>query len=253
MNSILVINDEIKNIENEYIIISNNNITFKKSCDYSIYYEKCNKLDIKINLLDNVYVKLFEYMSDLEVESNITYNISDNANLLLFKFYSNKKVLENIIVNLNGYMSKISYNFSNICVNDEVYKFIINHNNSNSISNISNKSICIENAKVEFDIDTIVSKGNVSCNMNQDTKIINFGDNHSSVRPNMYISEDDVEARHSSVIGNFSDEELFYLMARGIDYNSSIKLLVKGYIFSNLIVDMDKRSKILNIINKYWR
>ena len=253
MNSILVINNEIKNIENEYITISNNSITFKKNCDYSIYYENCNKLDIKINLVDNVYVKLFEYMSDLEVESNITYNISDNANLLLFKFYSNKKILENIIVNLNGYMSKISYNFSNICVNDEIYKFIINHNNSNSISNISNKSICLENAKVEFEIDTIVSKGNVSCNMNQDTKIINFGDNYSSVRPNMYISEDDVEARHSSVIGNFSDEELFYLMARGIDYNSSIKLLVKGYIFSNLIVDMDKRSKILNIINKYWR
>jgi len=43
------------------------------------------------------------------------------------------------------------------------------------------------------------------------------------------------------------------LMARGIDYNSAIKLLVKGYIFSNLVVDMDKRSKILNVINKYWR
>ena len=89
--------------------------------------------------------------------------------------------------------------------------------------------------------------------MNQDTKVINMGDNKSTIRPNMYISEDDVEARHASVIGTLNEDELFYLMSRGIDYNNSVKLLVKGYIFSNLELDMDKRNKILNIINKYWR
>ena len=253
MNNILVTNDIINEIDNEYITISNNVITFKKNCDYSIYYEKCNKIDIEIKVLDNVYVKLFEYMCDLEVENNITYDISDNGTLLLFKFYSNNKVLENIIVNLNGYMSKINYNFSNICVNEEKYNFVINHNNSNSVSNVSNKSLCLEDGKIDFNIDTIVEKGNTRCNMNQDTKIINLGDNKSTIKPNMYISEDDVEARHASVIGNFNEEELFYLMTRGIDYNNAIKLLVKGYIFSNLVVDMDKRSKILNVINKYWR
>jgi len=253
MNNILVINNIVNELDNEYINISNNIITFKKSCDYSIYYEKCNKFDIEIKILDNVYVKLFEYMSELDVNSNIIYNISDNGTLLLYKFYSNNNVSENIIINLNGYMSKINYNFSNICNGNEKYNFIVNHNNSNSVSNINNKSICLDNAKIDFNIDTIVEKGNISCTMNQDTKIINFGDNNSIIKPNMYISEDDVEARHASVIGNFNEDELFYLMARGIDYNNAIKLLVKGYIFSNLIVDMDKRSKILNIINKYWR
>lgn len=253
MNNILVINNNIDNYENEYILVEDNVITFKKNCDYGIYYEECNNVDITINVLDNVYVKLFEYMSEMDVNSNITYNISDNGNLLLYKFYSNDSVNENICVNLNGYMSKISYNFSNICINSEKYNFVINHNNSNSISNISNKSICLDGGKIDFNIDTIVEKGNTKCNMNQDTKIINFGDNNSIIKPNMFVSEDDVEARHASVIGNFNEEELFYLMARGINYNDSVKLLVKGYIFSNLDVDMDKRSKILNIINKYWR
>ena len=41
-------------------------------------------------------------------------------------------------------------------------------------------------------------------------------------------------------------------MSRGIDYNNSIKLLVRGYIFSNLVMDMDSMTKITNIINKYW-
>lgn len=253
MNNILVIKNQIDNYENEYVLIVDNVITFKKNCDYSIYYEECNEVYITINILDNVYVKLFEYMNEMDVKSNITYNISDNGNLLLYKFYSNKSINENVYVNLNGYMSKINYNFSNICVNEEIYNFVINHNNSNSVSNISNKSICLDGGKIDFNIDTIVEKGNIKCNMNQDTKIINFGNNNSVIRPNMYVSEDDVEARHASVIGKFNEDELFYLMTRGINYNDSVKLLVKGYIFSNLDVDMDKRSKILNIINKYWR
>lgn len=253
MNNILVKNNIVDNYENEYVIIVDNVITFKKNCDYNIYYEECSNINIEIRVLDNVYVKLFEYMCDLDINSNITYNISDNGTLLLFKFYSNKKVSENVIINLNGYMSKVNYNFSNICISDEKYTFVINHNNSNSFSDISNKSICLEEAKIEFNIDTIVEKNNVLCNMNQDTKIINFGDNKSMIKPNMYINENDVEARHASVIGKFNEDELFYLMARGIDYNNAIKLLVKGYIFSNLVVDMDKRSKILDVINKYWR
>lgn len=253
MNSILVINDRIKDFENEFLCVKDNVITFKKNCDYSIYYENCFNINLTINLLDNVYVKLFEYLTYGDIVSNIMYNIEDNANLLLFKFYANLKILENVVVNLNGYMSKIDYHFSNICIGKEKYNVEVNHNDSNSISNINNKLLCLEDGGVIFDINTTAKKGNVKCNMNQDTKIINFKDNHSVIRPNMYISEDDVMARHASVIGSFSDDELFYLMARGIDYNTAIKLLVKGYIFSNLSVDMDKRSKILEIINKYWR
>ena len=253
MNNILVKNNIIEEVNNDYVSISNNVITFKKSCDYNIYYYNCDNINIVIDILDNAYVKLFDYMCDLKICSNFIYNISDNGKLLLYKFYANNNVDENVIVNLNGYMSKINYCFSNICSCYEKYNFVINHNNSNSISKISNKSICLEDGIVNFNIDTIIENGNVDCKMDQDTKVINFGDNKSTIKPNMYISEEVVEARHSSVIGNVNEDELFYLMTRGIDINSAIKLLIKGYIFSNLDADMDKRSKILNIINRYWR
>ena len=253
MNNILVINNIVKEIENEYLVIKDNVITFKKNCDYNIYYDNVNEIDIKIVLLDNVYVKLFEYVVDVNLKSNITYELSDNANLLLYKFYANDMVNENVVINLNGYMSKINYNFSNICKKEDIYNIAINHNNSNSISDVNNRTICLSNASAIYTIDTTLENGIKKCDMNQDTRIINLSDNHSVIRPNMYISEDDVNARHSSVIGNFNDEDLFYLMARGIDYENAIKLLIKGYIFSNLVVDMDKRNKILNVINKYWR
>lgn len=251
MNNILVINNKLNVIDNEYISYENNVITFKKNCDYDLVY--CNDVNITINVLDNVFVRLFIYSEGINIESNIIYNIFDNGRVLVYKFYANNSVIENVNINLNGYMSRIDYNFSNIVNDNEKYNFVINHNNSNSISNLSNRSICLDNASTYYNIDTRVDNGNVNCNMNQDTKIINMGENKSTIKPNMYISEDDVEARHASVIGTFNEDELFYLMSRGIDYKTAVKLLVKGYIFSNLVLDMDKRNKILNIINKYWR
>jgi len=46
---------------------------------------------------------------------------------------------------------------------------------------------------------------------------------------------------------------VFYLMSRGIEYNDAIKLLIKGYLFSNINADSSLREKILNVIDMYWR
>ena len=75
----------------------------------------------------------------------------------------------------------------------------------------------------------------------------------TSISPNMFIDLNDVEAKHGSVIGSFNQDQIFYLMSKGINYNDTLKLLIKGYIFSNVDIDNDLRLKILEIINLYWR
>ena len=78
-----------------------------------------------------------------------------------------------------------------------------------------------------------------------------MGDNNSKICPNMYIDLDDVIAKHASMIGKFNDDELFYLMSRGLTYKDSIKLLIKGFLINNLD-NLNKRKIILDIIEKYW-
>jgi len=39
MNNILVINNELNVIDNEYVSYKDNVITFKKNCDYDLIYE----------------------------------------------------------------------------------------------------------------------------------------------------------------------------------------------------------------------
>ena len=61
-----------------------------------------------------------------------------------------------------------------------------------------------------------------------------------------------MEAFHSSNIGQFDNSLIFYLMSRGISYSDSIKLLIKGFLLSNMDNNIIKRKIVLDIINRYW-
>ena len=80
-----------------------------------------------------------------------------------------------------------------------------------------------------------------------------MGECDTKIEPNMFIDLDDISAKHGSIIGTFKEEDIFYLMSKGISYNNSVKLLVKGYLFGNIGGYFDLRQRILNIINRYWR
>lgn len=253
MNRILIEKDKLVDIENSNIKIHNNEITFLTTANYTIEYIDCTRVNLNLNVEKNISVNLFIYSSNQNLEIENIYNINENSNITVYKFYNNKEVLEKIIFNLNKPYSKIDYHFSSICSNIEKYRLIINHNAPNTESNIVNKSITESQADLSFTIDSILEKGNTNCNLDQQTRIITLDDSNAKIEPNMYIEEDDVIAKHGSVIGKFSDEELFYLQTRGINESDALKLLIKGLIFSNIKVDLDKRAKIFNIINQKWR
>ena len=111
----------------------------------------------------------------------------------------------------------------------------------------------LDKSKIKIQIDSVLDKGNYDCVMNQVSRILTLGEVEAEIIPNMFTHEDSVEAKHGSVIGSFRDEELFYLMSRGISFEEAITLLIKGFIFSNLIVDMEKRAKIFQIIQNLRR
>lgn len=252
MNKIIVENNKISS-NHSNINIDKNHITFNKNGEYKLIIKNTTNLNLEITIKNDILIKLLILSIDNNLDSKINYTLEQNSNLIIQKFYYNKQINEQEQIYLNGKLSKISYNFSTIVNNKENYNIKIYHNNNQVISNIINKCIGNPNSKITFDIDSILDKGNIGCNMNQDTKIISMGDVDAKINPNMYIEEDEVEARHGSVIGKFDPENIFYLTSRGIPKKEAIKLLIKGFILSNLIVDEESQEEITNIINKNYK
>ena len=124
----------------------------------------------------------------------------------------------------------------------------INHNASNTNSNIITNGLNIEKGKLNITVTTIVNNGKVKCVANQTNRIINLTLNNCKIRPNLLIDEQDVIANHSALIGNFSDEELFYIKRLGINHNDTLNLLIKGFLQNNIPESLSEQ-----LFSKYWR
>ncbi len=249
MNRIRIVNNNIIPFIDDNIIICDNNITFSNSGNYYIDYVNSNNVKLVINICDNKCIHLFEYSNNKDISFNIKYNLGSNSSLILSKFYYNDMCNENININLNKKGANIKYNFSSINNNDNFYKINIYHLDKSTSSDICNRIISRSNSTNYFDINSYVNNGIKDCYLNQSTKIVTLGNSDNRINPNMFIGEEDTTAIHASTIGNISEEDLFYLMSRGISYKDAVKLIIKGMILSNINPDMDIRKKILDILD----
>ena len=251
MNKILVSRDKIIS-ESSSVLINGNIIKLIDSDVYLIEYNDIEDINLCICVDNRVDAVLYESSFLEKINVNNRYNVM-NGKLRVNKFYDTGYVNEKINIDLLNDGCEIDYRFSNICKNRESYIININHNSKNTVSSINNKSIAMDGSKIDFVINSIVKKEYEKSVLDQNTRIVTLGESEAKISPNMFIDCDDVEARHGSVIGTFKDDMIFYLMSRGIEYNDAIKLLVKGFLFSNVDADSSLREKILNVIDMYWR
>ena len=249
-----IIEDKItKNIE--LIKVSNEKVIVNvlKSSDLEIeYLFDNNSIDIEFNISSNVDFNLFELKKGNNGNTNYTYNLSEYSNVFINKFEYINCNKEFIITNLNGYKAKFEYNFKSISTNSEEYDMVVRHNYKDTISEIRNNSVCLDNGKVSFQVSGYVDNGIKDCIINQNNHIINLTNNKCEIKPNLYINEYDTTANHSALIGGFDNNELFYMQSRGISLIEAKKLLIKGFLLSNM--SNKKMIKIINdIIKEYWR
>ena len=77
-----------------------------------------------------------------------------------------------------------------------------------------------------------------------------MSDGKSTICPNLYIDNYDVDSNHSAYIGKFRDEAMFYLMSRGISLENSYRLLLNGFLINTDSIEYDKISEFIDEIKK---
>ena len=266
MNKIKVVNDnlvmsnvskyiQVEYYQKEYLFAINDlkiNVTKNSDLEIEIDFKEDNKLNFNINIEENVVLNLNIITKGKSGKIQYKYTLNENSVCNVFKFQNIKSIKEMVIANLDGIGADFEYNFKTITNNKETYDYHIFHNYKNSISNIKNNSVCINDGKVIYQVSSFVPKDITGCIVNQNNRIINLTNNKCEIKPNLYIDTSDVEASHSALIGKFSDEEMFYIQSRGIDYKTSLKLLITGFLTSD-ISNKKIVNKILKNIEKYWR
>lgn len=120
----------------------------------------------------------------------------------------------------------IQTNESEAIQNTNVY-----HHSEGSISNFLAYGIAKGASKIFFDNNGTIENGAHASILNQKTKGMIL-DEYSIIKalPALYIDEDDVSANHGASVGTINEDDLYYLMSRGLSKEDSEKLLINAFI-----------------------
>lgn len=208
------------------------------------------KLNITINVKAKTKAIIKEYKLGSKAKLETTFNLATASEVLFNKFNHSKGNREVLYVNLNGEQAKITSHFKTISYLPEKYDMMISHKAPKTISDITNQGVNVGAGSLIFNVTSDVANNLNDCLLNQANRIINYTDNECSIKPILLIGENDVEASHSALIGSFSDDELFYLMSRGLTRKMALNLLTMGLILSDLDM-VEYEPQIKRIITRY--
>ena len=186
------------------------------------------------------------YIVDNNKNSNYKYNIEEDTIIYHFSINSSSEVTLNLdVLGVNLY-----YYYNNINYDDNTFKIRINHNVSNTHSEVFNHGVNILDNKLTYKVDGVVPKSSSKCICNQENQIINMKNGKSTICPNLLIDNYDVISNHAAYIGKFKDEYLFYMMSRGISLDVSYRLLLNGFLINSDSIDISKIDEFIKEIEK---
>jgi len=111
------------------------------------------------------------------------------------------------------------------------FKQYVSHDTPSTFSNIANVGVAMNNSTIIFDTTGKIVKGMNKSKCSQLSRGIVMDDNSViTAKPILLIDEFDCFANHGASIGKMSDEDLFYLMSRGLNKKEAFLLILKGII-----------------------
>ena len=225
MNKIQIDKDKIINLENnEYQLVINHDCNIEFIVNKTINSKvsilvKSSNINIKILLESNSSL----IINQLGCDSSINYDVNINNN-------SNLYVVDSII-------SKV----------DSINNINLSHKGNNSEIKFYTNGINLENKKMYYNVNGIISKDISDVYLEENSKIINIKDGDSKIIPNLIVDSKDISANHSAYIGTLDNDTLNYLMSRGIEKDKAKDLIIKSILLSKMNLNIDEFIKEIGL------
>ena len=220
-----------------------NNLVIEEDTELVFNFKDTSR-DIYIVVEDNICLNIVDISFNTSNKINIT--LKNDSRVIYNKFSINSG--DYIYTLLDGEYSNVVINNSVVNNDDTKMKFVIEHNNTNTSSNLSNHGVNNSSGTLYFNVDSKINRSASLACADQENKIINLVTGDSKILPNLLVDNYDVSASHSAYISDFDKESMFYLKSRGISDNEARRLLLEGFLIGNLDVDDETKKNLLSYI-----
>ncbi|MDD4212733.1 MAG: SufD family Fe-S cluster assembly protein [Bacilli bacterium] len=203
----------------------------------NIYFQVTGKTKIKMDVVvgDSAKVVLKNITNAYdELEVNIRSFCLRDSNFTIDDLsLSDKKVRYQNSVYLveEGSYCSMNNTVLNTTGKEQTYQYDIYQDAPHTTSVMNSYGISKNNSKLIFNCRGKIAKGAKLADMRQKTKGL-IMDLYSSIsgNPVLEIDENDVIANHGAAIGSLDEQELYYLMSRGLTKEESERLIVTTYV-----------------------
>ncbi len=198
----------------------------------TILIEKLNDVSKDVHIYIDKNVCLYEIAIIKNSKNKIIYHLSQGSNVII-----NKIAIDNsdtVYIYLDGENASVKINNGLINYYNNTYTLKIYHNEEKTTSNIVNHTINVKDNDFTFDIDVIIPKDKENINSNQDNRIINMGSGKNIIKPNLIVDNHNITANHSAYIGQFDKNSVFYLMTRGLSYETIKDMLAVAFLLNDM-------------------
>lgn len=220
-----------------------NNLVIEEDTELVFNFNDTSR-DIYIVVEDNICLNIVDISFNTSNKINIT--LKNDSRVIYNKFSINSG--DYIYTLLDGEYSNVVINNSVVNNDDTKMKFVIEHNNTNTSSNLSNHGVNNSSGMLYFNVDSKINRSAYLACADQENKIINLVKGDSKILPNLLVDNYDVSASHSAYISDFDKESMFYLKSRGISEKDARRLLLEGFLIGNLDVDDETKKNLLSYI-----
>ena len=194
--------------------------------------EQIKDLEIEVSEGENYALRLASFSSfpnakiHVKVQNN---GVFDGA----FADFSSGKGTFDIVVELLGEGAKSTWRYAGISSGNSNKNVTcsVEHLAPSTEAEVAQNGIATEKGKLSFLGTSHIHKGMAASSTSQKAKIIVFDpEAFGKCMPVLRIDENDVSASHSAIVGKLSEEQLFYLLSRGIDRDSAKRLMTLGHL-----------------------
>lgn len=122
-----------------------------------------------------------------------------------------------------------------------------------TVANIVNHGVVKDDASLAFDGVGKIHKGMNGSDAQQETRLLNLSLTAKAIaNPFLLIDEGDITAGHAASIGRIDEEQIYYLMSRGMKKIEAERLIVSGFLmpFIDLIEDEEIKETLVEKIEQ---
>lgn len=229
--------------------VLDDDINIIKNSDLILDITKYLNLNININVSKNIKSNI-SLITNHNTRFNLNINLEEDSSLKLFLGLFGKKNNNDIKINLIGKNSNSNMSIVTISNNgSSTYNTLINHLNEYTNSIVNNNAILLNSSEVLMNIKSNIQNKSINTNSKQSIEGILL-DNKSKLEmiPTLLIDDNNVFASHSSKISKINENDLYYILSKGISKEDANKMYANNLLLK--VTPDEFKEKIQKLIER---